>query len=146
MQNADDLSKPIIENYSFTSSNSVEVIGDKMYISPFMFFGMTENPFKQETREYPVDFVYPNQDKFMISLTIPEGYAVESIPQPKAVAMPEEIANFKYNLSNNGNQVQIIYSLDMNHAIVNPDYYETLKSFYKEIINKQTEKIVLKKV
>ncbi len=146
VQNSADLSKPVIENYSFTSNNAVEIIGDKMYVSPFMFFGMTENPFKQETREYPVDFVFPNQDKFNISLTIPEGYTVETIPQPKAVSMPEGIGSFKYNLSNNGNQVQILYTLDINQAIIGSEYYDALKSFYKEIINKQTEKIVLKKV
>lgn len=146
VQNAEDLTKPIVENYSFTSTNSVEIIGDKMYVSPFMFFTTTENPFKQETRQYPVDFVYPNQDKYNINLTIPEGYVVETLPQPKAVSMPEEMGSFKYNLSNNGNVVQVIFTLDINRAIIGSEYYEALKNFYKEMINKQTEKIVLKKV
>lgn len=146
IQNSDDLSKPIVENYTFTTNNATEIIGDKMYVSPFLFFTMTENPFKQETREYPIDFVYPNQIKYNISLSIPDGYTVETLPQPKAVAMPEEIGNFKYNISNNGQQIQVVYSLDSNEAIVNAEYYETLKSFYKEIIAKQTEKIVLKKI
>ncbi|WP_349680445.1 DUF3858 domain-containing protein [Flavobacterium sp. UBA7682] len=144
--NTNDLSKPIVENYSFTSTNSVEIIGDKMYVSPFMFFATTENPFKQETRQYPVDFVYPNQDKYNINLTIPEGYVVETLPQPKAVSMPEEMGSFKYNLSNTGNQIQIVFVLDINQAIIGSEYYDALKSFYKEMINKQTEKIVLKKV
>jgi hypothetical protein len=116
-----------------------------MYVSPFLFFTLTENPFKQEKREYPIDFVFPSQDKFNISLTIPEGYVLETLPQPKAVTMPEELANFKYNISNNGNQIQILYTLDINKAIVGSEYYEALKNFFKEIVNKQTEKIVLKK-
>ncbi|MFN3753236.1 DUF3857 domain-containing protein [Flavobacterium sp.] len=146
VQNSNDLSKPIVENYSFTSTNSVEIIGDKMYISPFLFFAMTENPFKQEKREYPIDFVYPNQDKYIISLSIPDGYTIDNLPQTKAVGMPEDLANFKYNISNNGNQIQIMYTLDINQAIIGSEYYEALKNFYKEMINKQTEKIVLKKV
>lgn len=143
--NSSDFAKPIVENYSFTSSNSSEIIGNKIYVSPFMFFTMTENPFKQETREYPVDFIYPSQNKYNISFTIPEGYVVESLPQPKALAMPDEIGNFKYNISNTGKQIQIIYSYDLNQAVINAEYYEVLKNFYKEIVNKQTEKIVLKK-
>jgi transglutaminase-like putative cysteine protease len=74
VQNDDDLSKPVVENYSFTTNNVVEIIGDKMYVNPLLFLTLTENPFKQEIREYPVDFVYPNQNKFNISLTIPEGF------------------------------------------------------------------------
>ncbi|MGC4040012.1 MAG: DUF3857 domain-containing protein [Flavobacterium sp.] len=144
--NSNDLSQPIIENYDFTSTNSVEIIGDKMYVSPFLFFAKTENPFKLEKREYPVDFLYPNQDKFNISLKIPQGYAVEVIPSPKMVAMPENLGSFKYNITNNGDQIQIFCIQDTNQAIIGTEFYEELKSFYKEIVNKHTEKIVLKKI
>jgi len=146
VQNVSDLSKPIIENYAFTANNSVEIIGDKMYFSPFLFLATTENPFKQETRQFPIDFVYPTQEKYNISITIPDGYAVETLPQSKALSMPDDLSSLKYNISSNGNQVQIMYTLDSNQAIISNEYYETLKNFYKEIVNKQTEKIVLKKV
>ena len=145
VQNSTDLLLPIIENYSFTSTNSVEIIGNKMYVSPFLFFTTTENPFKQETRQYPIDFTYPNQLKYNISLTIPDGYIVETLPQPKAVVMPDSLGGFKYIISNNGNQIQLLYTRDINQAVIGPEYYEVLKNFFKEIVNKQTEKIVLKK-
>jgi hypothetical protein len=145
VQNSNELSKPIVENYSFTSNNAVEIIGDKMYLSPLLFFATTENPFKQETREYPIDFVYPNQDKFNVSITIPEGYVVETLPQSKSVSMVENMAGFKYTITSNGNQIQLSYTADTNRAIIGSEYYEVLKNYYKEIILKQTEKIVLKK-
>ncbi|TGD57408.1 transglutaminase domain-containing protein [Flavobacterium humi] len=145
VQNNNDLSKPIQEEYSFTSNNSVEIIGDKMYFSPFLYLAMTENPFKQETREYPVDFVYPHQDKFVVSITVPEGYAIETLPQSKSIGMPDELGNFRYNISSNGNQIQLLYTIDINQAIISSEYYESLKGFYKEVVDKQTEKIVLKK-
>ncbi len=146
VQNSTDLSLPIIENYSFTSTNSVEGIGDKMYVSPFLYFARNENPFKQEAREYPVDFMFPNQDKFNINLTIPNGYVVETLPQSKSVALPDNLGNFKYVISNTGNQIQVLYTLDVNQAVIPADYYLALKNFFKEIVSKQTEKVVLKKV
>lgn len=145
VQNATDLSKQIIENYDFKTNNAVEIIGDKMYFSPFLFLATTENPFKQEVREYPVDFVFPNQDKFNISLKIPDGYTVETLPKSISVAMPDNLGSFKYNISNNGSQVQLVSTVDINQAIINSEDYEALKNFFKEIVNKQTEKIVLKK-
>lgn len=146
VQNSIDLNLPIIEDYTFNATNSVEIIGDKMYLSPFLYFALTENPFKQENREYPVDFVYPNQQKFNINLTIPEGYVSEVLPQPKAVAMPENIGNFKYNITNNGKQIQLLYTQEINQAVIAPEYYEMLKNFFRQLVEKQTEKIVLKKV
>jgi len=145
IKNSNDFKKPIIENYSFSSTNSVEIISDKMYVSPFLFLTITENPFKQEDRKYPVDFVFPHQDKCNISIKIPEGYVVDKFPDSKAVILPDSLGTMKYNISVNGNLIQLLYTFEINQAIIGSEYYEALKNFYKEIIIKQTEKIVLKK-
>ena len=145
VQNNSDLSLPVVENYEFKTTNSVEIIGDKMYFSPFLFLATNENPFKQEVREYPIDFLYPHQDKYNISIKIPEGYVVETLPQASSIAMPENMGSFKYIISNNGGQIQVLCTRDINQAVIGADYYQALKDFYKEIVNKQTEKIVLKK-
>ena len=134
------------ENYSFKSTNSVEVIGDKLYISPLLYFTFKDNPFKQENREYPVDFIFPNQDNFKISLTIPEGYNIETLPESKVIAMPDNIAKFSYEISKNNNQIQLSYIFDINKVVIDNGYYETLKDFFKELVNKNNEHIVLKKI
>ncbi|MCA6422258.1 MAG: DUF3857 domain-containing protein [Flavobacterium sp.] len=145
VQNSEELDLPIIENYNFTTSNVVEIIGDKMYFSPFLFLMKTENPFKQEKREYPIDFIYPNKDKVIINFTIPEGYVVETLPKEMALSMPDNLANLRYIISNTGKQIQLVYTHDTNQATIESGYYEILKNFYKKIIEVQTEKIVLKK-
>ena len=145
LQNSNDFSKPIVENYTFKSTNNVEIIADKMYVSPFLFLTMEENPFKQEDRKYPVDFMFPHQNKFNISIKIPEGYTIDKLPDAKAVAMPDNLGSMRYTISANNNQIQMFYTFDINNAVIGAEYYEILKNFYKEIINKQTEKVVLKK-
>ncbi len=141
-----DFSKPVVESYSFKHNNTAEVIGGKIYLPSLLFFRMEENPFKQEKREYPVDFVYPNQDKYAFTINIPEGYVVESIPEPIALGTAGNIGSFKFNISATNKQIQIASTLDINQSIVGPDDYETLKIFYKQVIEKQNEKIVLKKI
>jgi hypothetical protein len=146
VQNIEDLSQPVIESYDFTSADAAETIGDKIYVSPFHYFATTENPFKQEYREYPIDFSFPFQDKFSISLAIPDGYSVETLPEPREVKLADNLGGFKYNIAISGNKIQVMYTQEINKAVIDPSYYEALKEFFKEIINKQTEKIVLKKV
>ena len=107
---------------------------------------MSENPFKQEVREYPVDFIFPYLDKYTINITFPEGYVVESMPKVASISMQDEIANFKYNVLNTGNKIQLSVNFNINSASIGPEYYDSLKNFFKEVINKQNEKIVLKKV
>ena len=145
VENKTELDKPVIETYSFKHNNSVQIIGDKMYFEPLLFFAQTQNPFKQETREYPIDFDYPNQDKYSMIINIPEGYVVESLPAPITVVFSDDLLTFKYNISSNGKQIQVASVFDSNTSILSADYYEELKAFYAAMIKKQTEKVVLKK-
>jgi len=145
VQNDTDFSKPVIEEFDFSHTGVAEVIGDKIYLSPMLFLTQKENPFTQEKREYPIDFVYPRQDKFMINIILPEGYVVESVPAPVNLVMEENIGSFKYNISAKNNQVQLGVLMDINAANISQDYYLTIKDFFQKVIDKQNEKIVLKK-
>ncbi len=141
-----ELNEPIVENYMFKNNNSVEIIGDKMFFSPMLFLASDENPFKQEEREYPIDFIYPNQDRYLISITIPDGYQVESLPKSISIPMSDNLINAKYLVSNSGNKIQLSYTVDTNTSIISSEYYGELKAVYSEIIKKENEKIILKKI
>lgn len=145
-ENELDVSKQVFEVYSFKDTKSTEIIGDKIYISPMLFLSHSENPFKQEKREYPIDFMYPYEDRYNINIDIPEGYVVESIPSEIKLATGDDIGSFKYIIANTGNKIQVQLTTNINLAMVSAEYYSTLKEFFKKMIEKQNEKIVLKKV
>ena len=110
-----------------------------------MFLTNSENPFKQEKREYPVDFGFPNERRFNINIEIPEGYQVETLPKSENLTTVDNFGTFKYNISNFGKKIQVSIITDINFAIIPAEYYEDLKVFFQKVIEKQTEKIVLKK-
>ncbi len=144
--NEKEIYQPLAEKYSFKSNNAVEIIGDKMYFAPLLFFALTENPFKQDEREYPVDFSYPTKDKFMITLNIPDGYQVETYPKEVAIALPEGYGGFRFTCTVEEKKIQLVASLNINVAIIPSDDYDSLKEFFKKVVEKENEKIVLKKI
>lgn len=144
--NENDLNKPITEVYNFLTDNLAERIGEKIYFSPMLFFAETTNPFKEEARLYPVDFAFPYQDKYNFTINIPDDYKIEFLPKPLSITIEDNIGTFKFNIVSSGNQIQVMVVLEMNHSSIEPEFYNSLKSFYKEMISKQTEKIVLKKI
>ncbi len=146
INNLKNLAEPIMENFTFTSNNQCEIIGDKMYISPRLFFSQSKNPFVQEKREFPVYFGYPDQDRFNINIVIPSGYAIESLPKPIKIQTGENIGSFMFNCVALDNKIQIVIIKDINKQLVSSDFYDVLKSFYQQMIDKQNEKIVLKKI
>ena len=145
VKNKDDLSKPVMESYEFAMESQADIIGDKLYFSPLFFLKTVENPFKLEKREFPVDFGYPTVSKYRLFIKLPEGYKVESLPEKVAFSMPDNLGVFKYNLVQSGNSIQLIIDSEINEPIISPLYYDTLKEFFKRMIEKENEQIVLTK-
>ena len=146
LQNEKEFNLPVIETYSFTGNNLSELIGGKIYINPMLFLTRKQNPFKQENREYPVDYGFPFQDKYAINIQVPDGYKVENLPAPITLTMNENLGVFKYLTNLSGNTIQISVSNQINSSIVLSEDYLALKSYYQKMIEKQNEKIVLTKI
>jgi hypothetical protein len=144
--NEKDVKLPIMETCSFTGTNLCDVIGEKIYINPLLFFTKMNNPFKQEAREYPVDYGFPFVEKYNVSIDIPAGYTVEALPKSAQLNMEENIGGFKFIVNSSENKIQLIISHQINTPIVSAEYYSMLKEYYQGMITKETEKIVLKKV
>jgi hypothetical protein len=144
--NEKDVKMPIVESCSFTGTNLCDVIGEKIYLNPLLFLTEEHNPFKQEVREYPIDYGFPSIGKYIVSIDIPEGYAIETLPKSAQLDMDGNIGSFKFILNASGNKIQLTISNQINTSIVPADYYSMLKDYYQGMIAKQTEKIVLKKV
>lgn len=138
-------SKPINLTYSFNSNNLVEIIGDKLYLSPLLFLEMNENPFKSEKRNYPIEFDFPQKINYNISVKLPENHEVESFPTSVNYKTQDGSLAFNFNGSVSNGMIQIVSSFEINSLLLPANDYEMVKSFFKEMINKQTEKIVLKK-
>jgi hypothetical protein len=144
--NEKDVQLPIIETCSFTGTNLCEFIGEKMFINPLLFFTNEQNPFKQETREYPIDYGFPFLDKYTVNIDIPVGYVVETLPKSTQINMEENLGSFKFMSNASGNKIQLSITHQINTPIVSSEYYSMLKEYYQGMITKETEKIVLKKV
>lgn len=145
LKNEDAYEGSVSEKFSYFSDKGVDVIGDKIYVYPMMFLRTEENPFKQEKREFPVDFGYSNMNRYNIEIFIPDGYVVESLPKPVAVELPEELGRFKYVIKNNGAKILLSVNFGINKAIISASNYVALKEYFNQIITKQAEQIVLAK-
>lgn len=146
VDNNTDLSKPITENFTFTTDNQSEIIGNKIYLNPLLFFTPNKNPFVMENRDLPIYFGYPTQFKYNLNITIPDGYALESLPKPVNLSTGENVGSFAFNISVTNNTIQVVINKELKSVLVSADFYETLKVFYKQMIDKLNEKIVLKKI
>jgi hypothetical protein len=143
--NAKETSEAFKEIHDVTISDHVTAAESILYINPFVAMQVKENPFKAETRIYPVDFGSPEEMLYMCKITIPDGYAVDELPQSKLLKLPENAAKYTYNMTQTGNTVALTSHLQINNSLFLQDDYPNLREFYNQIVAKQSEQIVLKK-
>jgi hypothetical protein len=77
--------------------------------------------------------------------TIPEGYEVVEFPENANLALPEKAASFQFQVTTTGNMIQVLSHLKINQPVILYDMYPALKNFYNLVIEKQNQKIVLKR-
>jgi len=142
----EDLSKPVVEKFSFTFNNAYDVIDGKIFLKPLLFFTDITNPLVQEERQMPIYFGYPNQNTYNVFFEIPDGYVIESMPKPIRIMTEIKDASYVMNMIAEENKIQIQVTKGINKATFAAADYDMLKEFFQKIIVSQNEKIVLKKI
>lgn len=140
------LEKPVIENYNFILNNSFEVTDKNIFVSPLLFFTDIKNPFVQEERQMPIYYGYPHRYIYSISLEMPHGYVLESLPKPIRVVTENKELSFTMNIVCEENKIKLKVIKEIHKAIFAVEDYNILKDFFKLVIEKENEKIILKKL
>ncbi|MBZ9651113.1 transglutaminase domain-containing protein [Psychroflexus montanilacus] len=144
--NLNDISKPMVEGFSFSGNGEyVEKIGDKIYLSPMLFLNSKQNPFKDEERIYPIDFTYPRSIEHYISISLPEGYKIDYMPEKAIFNLGDSLLTLTYLIEENNGMISLKVNQNINSILFLPQDYANLKDFYANLINKENEKIVLVK-
>lgn len=146
VKDIDSIYKPVVAEYDVIIKNKVNVLGDLLYVNPMLFEQIDENPFKLDERKFPVDFVNPIEKIYMVTFNLPEGYKVEQLPKPLIIKMPENTASCIYQISSLNTSVQVMFKFLINKPVFYTTEYGQLKMFFDEVVKKQAELIVLKKI
>ena len=146
VKNDDLVGADVEQVYQFQLKNALEAIDQRIYIKPMVFEAMEENPFKAETRLFPIFFDFPTTLQTTVNILIPEGYEVEALPESIIVDLNSGAGNFTFLVKQNGNFLRVDSVLDINNIAYTPADYTALKDFYNKLVDKHTEAIVLKQL
>jgi len=143
LEGLEDEYKPVVEKTTLTIKNQSFALDSLVYltITPEQ---MKENPFKQENRKYPVDFIHPFEKTVTVLITLPENYQVVKMPKPEKLVLPNHAGSFIYRIGASGNQISVNYRFIINQTFFSQTEYKLLKSLFMEAISKEAEPVVLK--
>jgi hypothetical protein len=143
LDNQKNLDESIVLKYTMTLDPGESQF---LYFNPILNSGIAENPFKSAERSYPVEMPYVSDESYELNMEIPAGYQVEEMPKPETIFLNDSDARYDYAAEKSGNKIHIKSVMVMSRAIFEPEDYNRLKDFYANIIRKQSEMIVFKKI
>lgn len=144
IENLEKFVGPVKEEFSIEFVENASTSGELIHLDPVFIGRIEENPFKLETRKYPVDFACGKSKMYIMTLNLPEGYEAEQLPKPIKLVNTDKSATFQYSAVQSGNTIQVMYRLILNKPRFMQDEYEELRSFYTHVFNKQHESIILR--
>lgn len=113
-------------------SEYVDNFGNEILINPFIFSDIS-NPFKLNTRMYPVDFLYPKSRVFVMAFHIPSDYSLRNLPEPFILKHENGGATFSMLSSLHKDLLTIKCSLNIARQIFTENEYASLKTFFSEV-------------
>ena len=127
------------------TTEGLQQAGNLLYVNPFAVHPLDDNPFKAEARTYPVDYAYPSSEIYVMNLTIPADYIVDELPENLSIALPDQGGRYTFVTQVQGNVLQISSKLDIARTRFYAPEYAALREFYRQMIDKQREQVVLVK-
>ena len=120
-----------------------ELIGNKIYLNPFIIKFFEENPFKLQERTYPIDFGYKDTYNYVMKINLGDNLKVLEIPGAINYALPNKSGSFIFNVESKDNELILYFKVKFDFAIYAPEFYSYLKSFMNKVVETQKNTIIV---
>lgn len=143
-ENKNAFSHPSISLRMKAESNSyANVVGNRLFVpvNPLLKSFSSQQLVNRRSNDIYIDYGYLDEED--ITLTFPDGYTVESMPQPVNIQMP--FGSFSSSIKCEGNQLLICQRLLMRKGSYPQSLINSFSGFLKSINTSYEQKLVLKK-
>lgn len=126
---------------SFPFTTEVERMGNRLILSPFLKEPVTKNRLTEQTRSYPVDFIYPEIHQFSSKIVLPQNSKVISLPAKAAISNNE--FSLAYDIVATDKEITVTGEYYFKKSIYRPSDYSKIKFYFNELIKVMNSQIVI---
>lgn len=145
IENLDSLHLPICESYDIKIAQAPINSKKQILLNPYLLNRINENPFKLSERLYPIDCGPPSEQRYILTLHLPDNYEIESLPDVVAIALPDNGGRFKTLYDQSSNTLIFSHIVQLDQSVYMPNEYPYLKELFNKIIQAQKADIILKR-
>jgi len=116
----------------------------RIIFQPFCYLSISENPFKQQSRIYPINFSYRFRESYVSTVHLPDGYQVFSKPDDLTIDNQDVKITYQTEAVNE-NTFRVTASYEFKKEAYDASAYIDLKDYFSTIVDKFNEKLILAK-
>lgn len=120
--------------------------GEIIYLKPFLFLTLEENPFIKAERDFPIEINYPFKRQYVASVTIPEGFELDEMPEGSLFRLPNNTGYYKFQVNHHNNILNLVSDLSIASIFYSPEEYPLVKEMFQKIVDTQAYTVVFKKI
>ena len=135
-------SSTLVAEYKINVPGWASSAGRRLLLPAGVFGGNEKHVFESSVRVHPIAFAHPYTDIDDITIALPSGWTVESLPQSK----PLDLKNCTYTsiaTEIKHGTVHLNRTLMLNLQLVDPKNYGILRDFYQGIRTGDEQQVVL---
>jgi hypothetical protein len=138
-----DISTPLMAVVD-VGGNMGTATGKRVFLPSAFFESSVNPPFAADKRENPVDLHYPFVAQDSVSLTLPAGFTVQSVPANASIPFAQNAAyKATYSAANGAVTVERVVALA--NVIYKASEYPQLRDFYGKMNAQDQQQVVLEK-
>jgi hypothetical protein len=126
-------------------SNQLNSSGGYRYFSLNLFSGLEKNPFIAEKRVSDIDFGITQEYILFGNYTIPPGFVFDGVPENIAMTTPANDIVFNRVINVEENLLNVRMTIEFKNTFYTADSYPEFREFYKKLMDKLNEQVVIKK-
>jgi hypothetical protein len=133
---------PLSATFSVTIPAFASVAGKRLLLPAALLDTGKKTRLEAPTRKYPIYFNYDYEETDKVTITLPDGYTLESVPEGVEAKLPW--AKYARTVKMDGKELTMERLLQFNGIMFNPATYPELKTFFARINTGDESQSVLK--
>ncbi|HEY6307606.1 MAG TPA: DUF3857 domain-containing protein [Candidatus Angelobacter sp.] len=122
---------PLVADFQIEVPAYASVAGKRLLAPAFLFQSKEKYTFRDATRKFPVYFPFAFAEVDRVTITVPQGYSVESLPEKTDAT--SAFARYQNLCQSDGRRILNQRVLVMNGLFFRPDDYSDLRGFFGKV-------------
>jgi hypothetical protein len=134
---------PFVFSATVELPSAVSLVGSRAMLPLDIFVATQKNPFPSEQRKSAIYFPYAYTVEDDVTLHLPAGYNVESLPAPADIDMGA--LHFVTTFEKSDGSIRAVRRLMVNAEIISRNQYANVRTFFSKAATADQEQAVLRK-